>query len=109
MPGIERGIVGDDGIEAGGERRARFGDALPAIGGCDIGARRLRRLVDHGTRHRDDIIVVLRPLHDGGRGAIVRRPFAARALAEDAAQAQEDEDRQRQEDDGVNIHVVFAF
>jgi hypothetical protein len=30
-------------------------------------------------------------------------------LSEDITQAQEDEDRQRQEDDGVNIHVAFAF
>ena len=75
----------------------------------DVGARRQRRLIDHRTRHRNDIIVVLRTLHDIGRGAIVGRPFASGALSEDAAQAQEDKDRQRQEDDGVNIHVVFAF
>ena len=93
-----------------GQRRARLGNALPAVGRRrDIGARRQRRLIDHRTRHRNDIIVVLRTLHDVGRGAIVGRPFASGALSEDAAQAQEDKDRQRQEDDGVNIHVVFAF
>ena len=48
-------------------------------------------------------------LHDVARGAVIGRPFAPGALSEDAAQAQENEDRQRQEDDGVDIHVVFAF
>ena len=74
----------------------------------DIGARRQGRLIDHRTRYRNDV-VVLRSLHDVGRGAIVGRPFASGALSENAAQTQKDKDRQRQEDDGVNIHVVFAF
>ena len=88
------------------------GSAMPfqrSVGGATspLGAR--RRLIDHGTRHRNDVAVVLRPLNDVRRGAIIGRPFAPGALSEDAAQAQKDEDRQRQEDDGVNIHVVFAF
>ena len=87
------------------------GSAMPfqrSVGGATSARRRQRRLIDHRARHRNDV-VVLRTLHDVGRGAIVGRPFASGALSEDAAQAQEDEDRQRQEDDGVNIHVVFAF
>ena len=40
------------------------------------------------------------------RSPVDRRPLAAGALAEHAAQPQEDEDRQRQEDDGVDIHVA---
>jgi len=51
----------------------------------------------------------LRSLHDVARSAIVGRPLVSGALSEDITQAQEDEDRQRQEDDGVNIHVAFAF
>ena len=109
MPGIERGILGDDGVETLRQRRARLGNALPAVGRRrHIRGRRQRRLIDHRARHRHDV-VVLGTLHDVGRGAIIGRPFASGALSEHAAQAQEDEDRQRQEDDGVNIHVVFAF
>ena len=33
MPGIEREVLRDDGIEALRERRARLGNALPAVGG----------------------------------------------------------------------------
>ena len=96
-------------VEALRQRRARLRNALPAVGRRrDVRGRRQRRLIDHGARHRHDV-VVLRPLHDIRRGAIIGRPFASGALSEDAAQAQEDEDGQRQEDDGVNIHVVFAF
>ena len=94
----------------GTPRRARLGDVFPAIGlRRGIGGRRQRRLVDHRAGHRNDVVIVLRTLQNVRRGAIIGRPFASGALSEDAAQAQENEDRQRQEDDGVNIHVVFAF
>ena len=109
MPRIERGVLGDDGIEPLRERRARLGDLLPAVGRRGhLRRRRQRGLVDHRARHRNDI-VVLGTLHDIGGGAIIGRPLAPGALSQDTAQAQENEDRQRQEDDGVDIHVVFAF
>ena len=73
-----------------------------------LGRRRQRRLIDHRARHRHDVIV-LRALHHVARRAIERRPLVSGALSEHVAQAQEDEDRQRQEDDGVDIHVAFAF
>jgi len=99
----------NNGVKSLGERRARFSQTFPAIGRRNhIRRRRQRRLVDHSTRNRDHIIV-LRPLRDVARGAIVGRPLVSGALSEDITQAQEDEDRQRQEDDGVNIHVAFAF
>ena len=96
-------------VETRRERRPRLGNVFPSIGRRDVRGRRQRRLIDHGAGHRNDVVIVLRTLHDVRRGAIIGRPFAPGALSEDAAQAQEDEDRQRQEDDGVNIHVVFAF
>src|SRR5260221_196518 len=58
--------------------------------------------------HRNHVIVLC-PLHHIGRRAIVGRLLVAGPVSEHITQAQEDEDRQRQEDDGVNIHVVFAF
>ncbi len=48
-------------------------------------------------------------LHDVEGRTIIGRPLASRALPENAAQAQEDKYGQRQEDDGVDIHVDFAF
>jgi len=65
-------------------------------------------LIDHGARNRDHRIV-RSSLHHIARGAIIGRSLASGALPEDVTQAQEDEDGQRQEDDGVNIHVAFAF
>ena len=55
--------------------------------------------------------VILGPAHGiPGRVRIVRRPFAAGTLPENAAQLQENEDRKRQKDDGVNVeHVLLAF
>jgi hypothetical protein len=58
--------------------------------------------------YRNDV-VVLCPMHNVARSPIIRWPFVSGALSEDVAQAQEDEDGERQEDDGVNIHVQFAF
>ena len=109
MPRIERGILGDDGIEACASGVP--GSAMPfqrSVGGATsaVGASGAWSITAPGI---GTTVVVLRTLHDVGRGAIIGRPFASGALSEDAAQAQEDEDRQRQEDDGVNIHVVFAF
>jgi len=39
----------------------------------------------------------------------IARGHSFPALSKDTAQSQEDEHCQRREDDGVNIHVVFAF
>ena len=109
MPRIERGILGHDRIEPLRQRRAGLGDALPAFRGFDrLGRRRRGRLVDHRPRDRHDV-VVLAALHDVGSRTIIRRPLASRALSENAAQAQEDKYGQRQENDGVDIHVDFAF
>src|SRR6476659_6206912 len=109
MSRIKRGVLCRDGVESLSERRARFGQTFPAIGRRHGVCRgRQRRLVDHRPGHRNHVIV-LRPLHHVARSAIVRRPLVSGALSENVAQTQEDEDRQRQEDDGVNIHVVFAF
>jgi len=52
-------------------------------------------------------IVVLRPLHDVARCAIVGWPLVSGPLSKDITQTQKDEDRQCQEDDGVNIHVAL--
>src|SRR6266566_3040959 len=49
------------------------------------------------------------PPYDRAARNVGRRPLVPGALSEDIAQTQEDEDGQRQEDDGVNIHVAFAF
>ena len=109
MPRIERGVLGHDGVKPLGQGRAGLGQALPAIGRRDhVRRRHQRRLIDHRARHRNDIIV-LRPLHHVARGAIVGRPLVSGALSEHVTQAQKNKDRQRQEDDGVNIHVAFAF
>ena len=98
-----------NGIKPLSERSAGFSQAFPAIGRRNhIRRRRQRRLVDDRTRNRDHIIVLC-PLHHVARSAIVGWPLVSGALSEHVTQAQEDEDRQRQEDDGVNIHVVFAF
>ena len=71
----------------------RWAPAAPGRSPCPASGRRVvRRALDHVAR-----------------GAIIRRPLTSGALSEDIAQPQEDEDRQRQEDDGVNIHVAFAF
>src|SRR6202030_4760598 len=92
-----------------GQRRARFGEVLPAVGRRrHIGGRGQRRLIDHRARNRNHV-VVLCALHHVARRAIIGRPLVSGALSEHITQAQEDEDRQRQEDDGVNIHVAFAF
>jgi len=110
MPRIERRILRCDAVKSLSQRRAGFGQAFPAIGRRGhICRRRQRGLIDYRAGHRNHLVVLLRPLHDVARRAIVRRPFASGALSEHIAQSQEDEDRQRQEDDGVNIHVVFAF
>src|ERR1700739_4303842 len=109
MPRIERGILGRNGIEPLGERRAGLGQPLPAVGRRrDVCRGRQRRLVEYRSRYLNHFIV-LGALHHIARGAIVGRPLAAGTLSEHITQAQEDEDRQRQEDDGVNIHVAFAF
>ena len=106
MSRIERGVLEGDGVEPLRQRRAGLGQILPAVGRRrHVRRGRQRRLIDHSTGHRNDI-VVLRPLHHVAGGAIVRRLLASRALSKDVAQTQEDEDRQRQEDDGVNIHVA---
>ena len=106
---IERRVLRGDRIESLGQRRPCFGKALPAIGGRNDVRRRCQwHLIDHRSRDRNHIIV-LRTLHDVARRAIIRGPLIPGALSEDIAQAQENEDRQRQEDDGVNIHVAFAF
>jgi hypothetical protein len=84
------------------------GSAKPFQRSLGVCRRRQRRLIDDRTRHRNNL-VVLWALHHVARRAIIRRPLVSGALPEDIAQTQEDEDRQRQEDDGVNIHVAFAF
>ena len=62
-------------------------------------------MVDGAAGHRHHIVLTARNCIAGG----TRRLLAAGALAEDIAQPEKDEDREGQEDDGVNIHVVFAF
>src|SRR5262249_42128312 len=60
-----------------------------------------------GKRH---YVVIRGTPHVTGRIRVVGRPFPARALAQDAAQAQENEYRQRQKNDGVDIeHVLHAL
>src|ERR1700687_5759377 len=109
MSRIKRGILCRNGVESLSQRRARFGQIFPAIGRRrDVCRGRQWRLIDHRTRHRNDVIVLC-PLHHVARSAIIRRPLVSGALSEDITQTQEDEDRQRQEDDGINIHVAFAF
>src|ERR1700682_3674903 len=109
MSRIKRGILRRNGVESLSQRRARFGQIFPAIGRRrDVCRGRQWRLIDHRTRHRNDVIVLC-PLHHVARSAIVRRPLVSGALSEDITQTQEDEDRQRQEDDGINIHVAFRF
>jgi hypothetical protein len=109
MSWIERGILGGDGIEPLRQRLAGLSQPLPAVGRRrHIGGRHRRRLVDDRARQRNHF-TVRGPLHDVARRAIIRRSLASGALSEDVTQAKEDEDRQGQEDDGINIHVAFAF
>src|SRR5262245_40166236 len=103
MPRIERGVLGNDGVQPLRQRRAGLGNSLPAVGRRDVGGGRQRRLVDGAARNRNDVI--LRALCDRAWGAVIR-PLAPGALSEDATQAQEDEDRQRQEDDRIDIHFA---
>ena len=87
------------------------GSARPfqrSLGGTTSAVGAERRLVDHRARDRHHV-VVLRPMQHVARRAIEWRPLVSGALSENVTQAQEDKDRQRQEDDGVNIHVAFAF
>ena len=110
MPGIERRVEHHDRVEALRKRAALLGEALPTV--CRRrhirGRRQRRRLIDHRARDRNDGTVGC-ALHGVARGAVERWPLAAGALSEHVAQAQENEYGQRQEDDGVNIHVAFAF
>ena len=91
-----------------GQRRARLGDALPAIDRLDrLGG--LLRGIGSAAGQRHDLVARGGP--DGaGRGGIgiVGRPLTAGALTEHAAQAEENEHRQRQEDDGVDIEHVCS-
>jgi hypothetical protein len=109
MLGVEGLVLAHDRIEPGGHRRSGLGDALPTLArlrGVDGFLRGLT--ASAGQRHH---IVIGRPAHRiaGGIG-IIRRSFAARALAQHASQAQEDEHRQRQKDDGIDIeHVSHAL
>jgi hypothetical protein len=59
-------------------------------------------------RHSDDVVV--RGAAQGIPGGVwvIRRPFAARPLAQNAAQAQKDEHGKHQKDDGINIEHVLA-
>ena len=97
-------------VEPGGERRAGFGDALPAL----ARRHRLGRLsraagFRRAVGQRDDFFR-RRPRRLARGIRIVRRPLAPGTLAEHAAQAQENEYRQRQEYDGVDVeHVSHAF
>ncbi len=108
--GVEALVLARDGVETGRQRRARLGDALPAIDRLDrLG--RLLRGVGRAARQRHDLVAGRRRPDGAGRGGIgiIGRPLAAGALAEHAAQAQENEHRQRQENDGVDIeHVSHA-
>ena len=79
--------------------------ALAGFGRLD----RLLRGLTAPAGQRHDIVIGRTAHRVAGGIGVVRRPFATRALTQHTSQAEEDEHRQRQEDDGVNIHVEFAF
>ena len=108
---IETRIGGDDGVEPGGNRRARLRNALPAFAGRDrrVGSAGLLRRIRRAVRQRHDLFRG-RPRRLARGIRIVRRALAAGALTEHAAQAQENEHCERQEDNRINIeHVLHAF
>jgi hypothetical protein len=91
-------------IEAGGERGAGFGDALPAIDRLFFVARLHGRPTAVTARQSDYVALAgRRPRHVAGRIRIERRTLASGALPQHAAQAQENENREREENDGVDI------
>src|SRR5262245_39433498 len=106
MFGVEGLVLAGDRVEPGGDRRARLGDALPALGGFGRLDRLLRGLTaPAGQRYH---IVIGRTAHRVAGGIrVVRRPFATRAATPKTSQAEEDEHRQRQKDDGVTIEDVW--
>ena len=61
--GVEALVLARDGVEAGRQRRARLGDALPAVDRLDRLSRLLRR-VGGAARQRHDLVA-------GGAGRMV--------------------------------------
>ncbi len=86
--GSKGGILLDDGVETLGERGARLGQALPAVGRRGrLGGRSQRGLVDHLARHGYDVLVRGTPSalraavrSNGGRSLPVRCPNTLRSL-----------------------------
>lgn len=98
-----------DPVETLGQRRSRLGKPLPAIRlRHNVSGRRQRRLINDSSRYWNDVAVRC-ALNDIARRAVIGRPFVSGALSKDIPQAEEDEYGQRQEDNGINIHVEFAF
>jgi hypothetical protein len=109
MAGIERRILRGNPVEALGQRRSGFGKPLPAIRRRrHIRSRRQWRLINHSSRYWNDVAVG-RTLHNVARRAVIGRPFVSGALSQNIPQTEEDEYGQGQEDNGINIHVEFAF
>ena len=105
---IKGAVPGHDGVEAGGKRRIRQRDALPAIHRLTV----FRRLLQFRAagRQRDDFIVGGATHRVARRVRIIRWPLASGPLSKHAPQSQENENRERQEYDGVDIeHVSEAL
>ena len=110
MLGVETRIRADDRIETRRDGRSALGNILPALGRRLRDFDRPRRRFGRSRRQRHDLVACRAAHGIARRIGIVGRPFAAGALAQDAAQPQENEDRKRQKDDGVDVeHVGHSF
>ena len=103
MLGIEICVGRRDRIEPRRDRRAAFGDALPALARAPEPARRSWRGFRRARRQGHDLVGRRAAHRVARRIRVVGRPFAAGALAQDAAKPQENEYCERQKDDGVDV------
>ena len=110
MARVEGGVLATMASRPCGQRGARLGQVLPAVGrrgaGSAVGANGAWSITLPGMGN--DVVVWGTP-HRIARGAVERRPLAARPLSQHAAQPQKDEDRQRQEDDGVDVNTSYSL